>query len=167
MAPESWIVLVSAAAMFLVGVACSPLAWAAQRQRRSRFEEHILGRLALLSRRLEELEGRANTEAKRAPASDESRKRAVAKGAEPSLLITIPSLESTTGDRKAVAEGLAERYSSVWRLAESGRSAEEISRETQTPIGQIELILGLRRSLQSSRTTFSHPGHPTPGREPS
>lgn len=167
MAPESWLVLVSAAGMFLAGVACSPLAWAAQRQRRSRFEEHMLERLALLSRRLEELESRAIPGAPKAPASDESRKRAAAKGAEPSLLITLPSLEAPAGDRRAVAEGLAERYATVWRLAESGRSPESISRETQTPIGQIELILGLKRSLQSTRTTFSHPGHPTPGRDPS
>ncbi len=165
MGPESWVVLVAAAAMFLLGIACSPLAWAAQRQRRSRFEEHMLGRLAVLARRLEELESRLTPSSSSPPRSDESRKRLAAKGDEPSLLIAIPSLDAPSVDRRAVAEGLAERYAAVWRLAESGKSPEAISRETQTPIGQIELILGLKRSLQSTRTTFSHPGHAAPGRE--
>jgi hypothetical protein len=155
-------VLVAAAAMFLVGVACSPLAWVALRWRRSRFEDYLLDRLGVLSRRIEELEARAPMAAE--PGRDRNT-RGERRGP-PSLLISVPSLDSREADRSLGAnQGLAERYAAVWRMADSGSSMEAISRETQTPIGQIELILGLRRSLQA-RTTFSHAAHPAPGREP-
>ena len=40
---------------------------------------------------------------------------------------------------------LARRFGPIWELADKGRSPGAIARETGQPIGQVELILGLRR----------------------
>ena len=39
----------------------------------------------------------------------------------------------------------------IWALADAGAPAEAIARETGQPIGQVELILGLRRQLGRAR----------------
>ena len=39
------------------------------------------------------------------------------------------------------------RFGGVWGMADAGMPAEAIARETGQPIGQVELILGLRRQL--------------------
>ncbi len=164
MTPESSIVVVTAAAMFLVGVACSPLGWAALKRRRSRFEDHVLERLGLLSRRIQELESEPRTQAPRKRPEDSRGSAHGEPRTPPSVLISVPNLEPAGVDRSGAGQSLAERYAAVWKLADQGGTIESISRETQTPVGQIELILGLRRSLQT-RTTYSHPPHSTPGRE--
>jgi hypothetical protein len=62
-------------------------------------------------------------------------------------LITVPSLAtngSTTAATEAAAE-LGRRFGPIWDLADSGHAPSEIARRTGQPIGQVELILGLRR----------------------
>jgi hypothetical protein len=42
---------------------------------------------------------------------------------------------------------LGRRFAAVWEMADSGATPEAIARETGHPIGQVELILGLRRRI--------------------
>jgi hypothetical protein len=72
-------------------------------------------------------------------------------------LIAIPDLGAVEADSegRAVAE-LGERHGEAWTLAAAGVSPEEIARQTGQPIGQIELIVGLYRRLQSSRGSIDH-----------
>ena len=58
-----------------------------------------------------------------------------------------------------VVNGLTQRYAAIWSLAASGSSAEVIARATGQPVGQIELILGLRRQIDGTRTTIPHASH--------
>ncbi len=71
-------------------------------------------------------------------------------------LISIPDLghEGPT-DRQSGAE-LSQKYQAVWTLAVSGLSPEEIARQTGQPIGEVELIIGLQRSLQPAQGVLPH-----------
>ncbi len=62
------------------------------------------------------------------------------------VLIAVPSLASTPS--AALTEAAAEfdrRFGAIWALADSGAPLDEIARQTGHPVGQVELILGLRR----------------------
>ena len=65
-------------------------------------------------------------------------------------LIAIPNLSAgepqPTND---AAEELSDRFGGIWILADSGHTADEIARATELPIGQVELILALRRRVIS------------------
>ncbi len=74
-------------------------------------------------------------------------------------LIAVPRLDPATGDRDAAISGLTERYAAIWALADNGAKPDVIARATGQPIGQIELILGLRRQIDGHRTTISHASH--------
>ncbi len=74
-------------------------------------------------------------------------------------LIAVPNLAAAANDRDLVVNGLTQRYAAIWSLAASGSSAEVIARATGQPIGQIELILGLRRQIDGTRTTIPHAPH--------
>ncbi len=69
-----------------------------------------------------------------------------------SKLISVPQLAwAASSDRAAEAGGeLTRKYSSIWTLAERGLSLEEIARESGLPIGQVDLIIGLKRGLATS-----------------
>ena len=99
-----------------------------------------------------------------APAGPIARRRA-GRHADPAVdgiheprLITVPKL-SAAQDRQAMHNGLSQRYAAIWELAESGASPDAIARATGQPIGQIELILGLRRQMDVSRTNIPHASH--------
>jgi hypothetical protein len=63
-------------------------------------------------------------------------------------LIAVPSLSAPApGAARAVAAELGRRFGAIWELADSGASAEAIAKRTGQPIGQVELILALRRQL--------------------
>ncbi len=63
-------------------------------------------------------------------------------------LIAVPNLSSPqAGASAAAAAELARRFGAIWALADSGAPAEAIAQATGQPIGQVELILGLRRQL--------------------
>jgi hypothetical protein len=66
-------------------------------------------------------------------------------------LIQVPNLAAASppGEPPDLA-GMAVRFSAVWEQAASGASAEAIARETGQPVGQVELILGLRRRLSET-----------------
>jgi hypothetical protein len=57
-------------------------------------------------------------------------------------LIAVPDL--TVAVSSNPTEDMARRYGSIWDLAEAGASPESIARDTGQPIGQVELILGLK-----------------------
>lgn len=70
-------------------------------------------------------------------------------GSEPTAppLILVPSLEAT-GSPEAADEavaGLGRRFGAIWAMADAGEAPPAIARATGHPVGQVELILGLRR----------------------
>jgi hypothetical protein len=186
MESESWIVLTVAAAFLLLGIAASPLAWVAIWNRRSRAERlsdrrffELQAQMRALDERMAGCESsflalqssgdspRASTfppRPTRAAATMgwlRSDGREAAAGGSPSepTLIAVPNLASATGDREAMLSGLTQRYAAIWALADTGALPEMIARATGQPIGQIELILGLRRQIDGTRTTIPHARH--------
>ncbi len=63
-------------------------------------------------------------------------------------LIAVPHLPAPASEGSAAAE-LDRRFGAIWALADSGASADEIARNTGQPIGQVELILGLRSQVNA------------------
>jgi hypothetical protein len=65
-------------------------------------------------------------------------------------LITVPNLAASVPDAlSAAAAELGQRFGAIWALADSGQAPEAIAQTTGQPVGQVELILGLRRQLAS------------------
>jgi hypothetical protein len=63
-------------------------------------------------------------------------------------LIAVPNLVPPRSATTATAMAeLVQRFGAIWDLVDAGASAEVIARETGYPVGQVELILGLRRQL--------------------
>jgi hypothetical protein len=66
-------------------------------------------------------------------------------------LIAVPNLAASPapGPSAASAE-LARRFGAIWELADAGASPDAIARTTGHPVGQVELILGLRRQIAAA-----------------
>ena len=61
------------------------------------------------------------------------------------VLIAVPSLASApSATATAAAAEFDRRFGPIWTLADSGLPLDEIARQTGYPVGQVELILGLR-----------------------
>ena len=170
MPPESWLVVTVAAAFLLLGIAGSPLAWALLHQQRSRSEQLMEKDLRKLAEQLRVLENRQAQYESTRPHSPGTRSLARAdspgmrgsvraNGTHESALITVPNLEGEPHDRDVTLSGLKERYAAIWALADSGSKPDVIARATGQPIGQIELILGLRRQIDGTRALYSHAPH--------
>jgi hypothetical protein len=183
---ESWFVLTVAAAFLLLGVAGSPLAWVAMHHRKSRLEQLVETRwkeLASEMRRLDDRLAQAEEAGRLATGKREltpgetatngrshpnrpflsswrriSENRVELNGDEPPM-IAVPDLGSRPDERDSSSSPLSQRYAAIWTLADQGASPEVIARATGQPIGQIELILGLRRHIDGSRTTIPHAPH--------
>ncbi len=67
-------------------------------------------------------------------------------------LISVPNLATPPSTTSEAAAELDRRFGPIWAMADEGTSTELIARETGYPIGQIELILGLRRQLLAGGT---------------
>jgi hypothetical protein len=66
-------------------------------------------------------------------------------------LINVPDLSTGTSESStAAAAELTRRFGAIWEMAETGASPDAIARGTGHPIGQVELILGLRRQLEAA-----------------
>jgi len=178
MPPESWLVLTVAGAFLLLGIAGSPLAWVLLYHRRLRSEEVMDKRCRKLADELRGLENRLTRLEATDPADTKSRGliRAGSSGSRGALridsakglgsvradhpseprLIAVPNLEAIPQDRDLTVSGLKERHAAIWALADSGSAPEVIARATGQPIGQIELILGLRRQIDGTRVQSSH-----------
>jgi hypothetical protein len=186
MSIESWLVLTVAAAFLLLGIACSPLAWVALRQRKSQLEKLMEARLNQLTVEIRRLDGRLALAEAAAPSAGGKRELASSengtngrghpnrpflvnrrRGPEPLVrhsedeasLISVPDLASLPESRDPESNPLSQRYAAIWTLADQGASAEVIAKATGQPIGQIELILSLRRHIDGSRTTIPHAPH--------
>jgi hypothetical protein len=182
MPPESWLVLTVAAAFLLLGIAVSPLAWVLIYHRRSRSEQvsekrwrTLADDVRRLENRLTQLESTGPPETKRRghfragaspsrgnPRADPSAGRGPARASSSSepRLIAVPNLEATPQDRDLTLSGLKERHAAIWALADSGAVPEVIARATGQPIGQIQLILGMRRQIDATRAHASHATQP-------
>ena len=185
MLPETGIVLAVAAAFLLLGIVISPLAWLAIWNHRSRIERQVESQFVEFQGRMHSLEERiagcessvktlqsaggpprgVPTGPRPFPGSTRGWLRSdgaeVAPAGNPGepRLIAVPNLAAAAGDREAMLSGLTQRYAAIWALADQGATAEVIARATGQPIGQIELILGLRRRIDGNRTNLSHAGH--------
>lgn len=182
MTPESWFVVTVAAAFLLLGIACSPLAWVALHHRRSRLEQRVEARWLELAAQVRSLDARlAESDAfrqaglVRAEPASASRRPGVfqplngarrehthvarAESPDEPAMISVPSLAAAPSDREASVNGLAQRYAAIWTLADNGGSPEVIARATGQPRGQIDLILGLRRQVDGTRTNIPHAPH--------
>jgi hypothetical protein len=187
MTPEYWLVLTVAAAFLLVGIAGSPLAGVALYHRRSRLETAIDRKYQYLVVQLRELESRivqlesAGSDGRRSqsPALARASTRADspaeatrhvkspwwrvpsvgAKNPDELSLISVPNLEPARSDRGVTVNGLKERYATIWELADSGATIEQMARATGQPIGQIELIIGLRRQIDGRPTSIPDAPH--------
>jgi hypothetical protein len=62
-------------------------------------------------------------------------------------LISVPDLAAPPASNPEAAAELDRRFGPVWAMADDGTPIDAIARETGYPIGQVELILGLRRRL--------------------
>jgi hypothetical protein len=73
-------------------------------------------------------------------------------------LIAVPSLAvaSSSATATMLAE-LSQRFGEIWRQADAGASVEAIAEQTGYPIGEVELILGLRRQLASEHSRPREP----------
>jgi hypothetical protein len=179
---ETLHVMTVAGAFLLLGVAGSPLAWAALHFRKTRLEQDWERRHAELTRRIRSLEAELehleaarparSTAETHEPSESQGRNRpnpsrphlatrmvSPQPGSPEPPLIAVPRLDAAPGDRDAAISGLTERYAAIWSLADNGAKPDIIARATGQPIGQIELILGLRRQIDGSRTTISHAPH--------
>lgn len=65
-------------------------------------------------------------------------------------LISVPDLAAPPASNSEAAAELDRRFGPVWAMADEGVAIGAIARETGYPIGQVELILGLRRRLLSA-----------------
>jgi hypothetical protein len=181
---ETWTVMLAAAAFLLLGIAASPLAWVAIQHRRSRFEQQMERRWRETADRLCELEERLeqfDATIKDQPAAEKHGadsmvphgphwpramharsnrgEGARAETAPAPTLIAVPSLAAPPSEREASINGISHRYAAIWSLADSGASTDVIARATGQPIGQIEVILGLRRQIDASQTKVPHGPH--------
>lgn len=175
MSQETWLVVAVGAGFLMLGIAASPLGWAAILSRRTRSDRdsdqryrELHHRLGGLQHRLEQCEAamrgregpglRDEAGGGLPPISRSLRTSALAghraggrvvpstadAPAQPNL-ITVPRLAGGL-DRMGDGEGtLQQRYAAIWEMADAGAPPDAIARATGQPIGQVELILGLRR----------------------
>ncbi len=180
MTPETWTLILTAAAFLLLGIALSPLAWVASctgGPASTRRSSGAGGRLSIafaLEARIEQIEtiSQDHADIEKRPAismvphgphrpravhaQPERADKAGAESMPAPTLIAVPSLAAPPSEREASINGISERYAAIWSLADSGASTDVIARATGQPIGQIDLILGLRRQIDTSRTKVPH-----------
>jgi hypothetical protein len=186
MAQETWLVIAVGAGFLLLGIAASPLGWIALLHRRNRSDREMEEALQALGDQMQDLRSRverceSTRRTRRAddlvgdgvPSSgpisgrrpNQQERAGLVRVAVPPngditepKIIKVPRL-SPAQDRQAMRNGLSRRYAAIWELAEGGASPDAIARATGQPIGQIELILGLRRQMDPGRTNIPHASH--------
>ena len=75
-------------------------------------------------------------------------------------LISVPNLAISSDAQLPPESDLNRRFASVWDLAEAGASSEAIARKTGHPVGQVELILGLKRQSETTNGGLRLSGPP-------
>jgi hypothetical protein len=67
-------------------------------------------------------------------------------------LITVPHLKAPRSELSdAASVELSQRFADIWELADAEMPADAIARRIGQPIGQVELILALRRRITESK----------------
>jgi hypothetical protein len=140
-----------------------PVSVGEKRPTKARYEvarrlDELAGRHLALEARLARIEA-STTEAALAIVS-EPRASKISRRVDPGepatsegpTLISIPNLASPPSPTSEAAAELDRRFGPIWGMADEGVSTESIARETGYPIGQVELILGLRRQLLVAET---------------
>jgi hypothetical protein len=117
--------------------------------------DDLAGRHLALEARLVRIEA-STTEAARVIASEPEASKATCRvdpgrsaTADGPTLISVPNLASPPSSTLEAAAELDRRFGPVWAMSDEGVPTETISRESGYPIGQVELILGLRRQLST------------------
>lgn len=139
-----------------VGLALTIAAWRTAR----RGERAASARLEALESRLARLEAPRESRSPvnvrsggPIPLGPRSMRRADRPGGGPlagPTLIAVPNLAAAPGPPSPSATAAAEldrRFGAIWAMADAGATAEAIARDVGQPVGQVELILGLRRRL--------------------
>jgi hypothetical protein len=121
-----------------------------------RLRDDSARRFAAIEARLSKLESRGEKEmpkvvasgsrAKPIPSATRRTDRTASRGR---TLISVPAVAGSP-PASVPPDDLARRFGAIWDLAEAGASPESIARDTGQPIGQVELILGLKRPRASS-----------------
>jgi hypothetical protein len=62
-------------------------------------------------------------------------------------LIAVPDMAADPAGPASASAELGRKFGAIWAMADAGTPAESIAQATGQPIGQVELILGLRRRL--------------------
>ena len=84
------------------------------------------------------------SEDERRPAGPRLNRRADGPNFQVPPLIAVPDLAPPAPSEVAIPEELVRRFGAIWEMADGGASPSEIARNVGLPIGQVELILGLR-----------------------
>jgi hypothetical protein len=103
--------------------------------------------LRRLAARLEE-RAEPVAEAQEPPPTPPSRRRP--RGRAVPTLISLPDLDDRPVEPDRLAATLAEleeKHGDVWRRGEAGEAADAIARDTGRPVGEVEMVLRLRRQL--------------------
>jgi hypothetical protein len=144
-----------------LGLALAALALSAARIGRLRAAREATDRrLDALAGRVAALEARATAVRTASPAPPTVRAPVTARRADgpehhtpaAPTLIAVPNLAPTAPGPTLdpASSGLGRRFAAVWDLADAGATAEAIARATGQPVGQVELILGLKRQLAAA-----------------
>jgi hypothetical protein len=161
---SAWLAAIGATSTAVL--ACGLLWFAAMRRLRGA-DERLLGRLDAAEARIFALEqsrvrlaNLANADQADAPVTKATIRLdpPIERVFQGPALIEVPNIASQ-GSESQVSESsaeLARRYGTIWSLADAGSSPEVISQTTGHPIGQVELILGLRRKLGQAQAAH-HP----------
>lgn len=135
---------------------CALALGAAWRHRARADRDAAARRLEALAERVARMEARgaATVPGPESPLVPRSPRRGHLPRPEPAAgptLIAVPNLAAPAGEPTASASSdLNQRFGAIWGMADTGASAESIARDTGQPIGQVELILGLRRQVGGS-----------------
>ncbi|WP_435008539.1 hypothetical protein P12x_005746 [Tundrisphaera lichenicola] len=108
--------------------------------------DDLSGRHRVLETRLEKVEAALAA----APRSGRRVDRGTSAISNGPTLISVPNLAAPPGQAREAAAEFDRRFGDVWAMADAGMSPQSIASETGHPIGQVELILGLRRQLPAT-----------------
>lgn len=147
-----WLSASLACLLTLVLLACAACLFLIRRVNRlSRSEQRTEQRLIQLAVDFRGLEQRV-----REMKGQQREASAAARSESPPSLISIPDMTTRPPDESDDAANLAQKHAEVWAMAERGLAAAEIARSTRRPIGEVELILGLRGRRNASKSAGDH-----------
>lgn len=111
----------------------------------------LRGDIVRLRSRVDELEDRpaARTDSQGSPLPGGPMRAKRAEGGTIPTLIEVPSLSRMPERQETGQGGLVERYGELWSRADAGESALEIARDLGLAVGQVELILNLRKRVDA------------------